>query len=264
MNNTKKFLAILAFTTVFLCSKARALDLKYERTCLEITAGYGYTDMDEWNKNIRDSVNILNGAGQYLKGKYYYFYAGAPFFGVDAGNMYDTGAGLLEISLKYFYISLSEPDLKFTWADLQPSNSITTLIRPSFFGISLKYGLERNKPDFPYYDVLAGVDLGAFTTYGRQTTYSYYGDGALMGIYSRDFDTATSFFPGGSADITTYIWFTDKLGVTLKGGYRFAKGFVNYKVTKDPDPANVGGKGHINVDYSGLYFNVGMILAVWQ
>jgi hypothetical protein len=264
MKNMKLFLLVLAVAAVFLCGGARAFDLKYQKTCLEIAVGDGYTAMDEWNKGFANSAQALYSAGEYLDGPYYYEYADAPFFSLDAGNMYDTGAGLLDISLKYFYISLSEPDMKFTWSNFQTSNSIKTLIRPSFFGVSLKYGLELNKPNFPYFDLFAGFDLGAFTTYGRQTTYSYYGNGALMGIYSRDFDTGASFFPGGSAELTSYTWFTDRLGIAIKGGYRLANGFVNYKVTKDPDQANVGGKGHINVDYSGFYFNAGIVLAVWQ
>jgi len=245
---------------LFVISSTR-VSAEYLKTYVEFNGGYGTVAMEEENKLEDEIIKGIIGYGlipDYHKTK------DTGIFNVVINNTFNSPLGIIGICFRYDYLSLFVNNDYAYYSSGQLAGSTTAIIRPSYFGMGLKYFIENKVGDFLKINPYLGIDAGIFMTYGNANSKNYFETGDVYFEEKKDFEMEQSQFWGGNVEIGNEVWFGEIFGLNVKGGYRYADGFINYKFTKHTDPAKLNTEQHIIVDYSGFYISVGLLVAVWR
>lgn len=254
----EKRVLILLFLFVIQPNK---VDAEYLKTYVEFNGGYGTVAMEE-EKRLTDELvrNLI----EYGLIPDIHKISDTGIFNVTINNTFNTPVGIIGVYFKYDYLSLFVKNDAAYYFSGELAGTWTAMIRPSYFGMGFKYIVENKAGDFFKLNPYLGIDAGIFMTYGYAHSKDYFETGGVYYETEKDFEMGQSQFWGGNIEIGNEVWFGEIIGLNVKGGYRYADGFINYKFTKHTDPAKLNTEQHIIVDYSGFYISAGLLVAVWQ
>lgn len=242
-------------------SKVSALDFRYNSTDLVITGGYAGLNMSKWNHDV-DIANLdLALMGCTYRSSYI---DDAIDFSASVNNLFNTVVGIVSICLKYEHLSIYSMDRTAAYPTGELWFNTTTMMRPSYFGIGVNYVVEFNNDNHRWFNIFLGGDVGLFFTYGFQSQNGYLTTGDKYYWVYNDFNAKNNLFWGGNINIGGNYWITDRTGFEISGGYKMAKGAIDYKITEHTDASKVGTDGWFEVDYSGFFIRGGIILTIWN
>ena len=214
------------------------------KSYIEIFGAYDQITMSDYNTLMQEMSDIYN------------------YFGIDAEfNRMDT-AVLTEFSYVYNLESLNAGTwgIYFRGGRLNAGNESKlfyddgTVFEKIVSDYSVFYG------GFGLRKYIASFYLGAdacvyLNSGNKETDNIFYSDGSTYGTFVKTWDTALY---GFNFEAGMDLWFSEKFGVSFRGGYRYAKGSINInwgemygnEITTE------------NVDYSGMYIGAGLMLAL--
>ena len=214
------------------------------KSYIEIFGAYDQITMSDYNTLMQEMSDIYN------------------YFGIDAEfNRMDT-ALLTELGYVYNLESLNAGTwgIYFRGGRLNAGNesklfyddgAVFEKIVSDYSVFYGGFGLRKYIAAF-----YLGADACVYLNSGnKETDTIYYSDGSTYGTFVKTWDTALY---GFNFEAGMDLWFSEKFGVSLRGGYRYAKGSIDInwgemygnEITTE------------NVDYSGMYIGAGLMLAL--
>lgn len=257
--NKKSVLLILFIFINLQFSNIHAFEFKYDSTNLELSGGYAGVAMTKWNNVIDNSTNEAAAMG--FRSVFNHINNSFIFSSV-IDNGFNSSIGKINLYFKYEYLSiLTKEDIEY-WPNGVLFYNSTNEIRPSYFGLGGKHQIINFSTVYPKFYLTVGADFGIFFTYGFQRGNKYLSDGSLYYEYEKKFEIDKSIFVGGNVELGLNLWFNDRLGIFINGGYRIADGSLHTNMVSCTDLTQIGTKEWWNMDYSGLFVKIGLLIGI--
>lgn len=240
-----KFLFVLSLTAVNVSPSFCGSDWY-----LSLTGGLNSVLMGEYNQAIKDAntYNTSIGINSSLK----------PLaFGIlpslEIGYNFNAPAGLAAVYLKSEISIIKDTQSIALWPNGKTAQKISGDFSAIYTGIGLKkYAFDESAFN-PYIGLDAGLTYSFNNTMDEESALE---DGTYSYRIKKSWDTA---FAGISAEAGANWMLSESAGLNFRAGYRYSRGTVMVKTE------NIYGwtgetQGQSQVDYSGFYFGVGLLI----
>jgi tetratricopeptide (TPR) repeat protein len=215
-----------------------------------VYGGAGNVKMSEYNNSVTsaNAYNVSIGINSSLK---------KLELGVipEITAVYDlnTSFGSLGIYFKNSLIILRDTTSSAHWENGMLAQSLRADFSTFYSALGLRYNIAAD--DNPSLTGYAGAGAGLCHYYWNTITDDAYKiDGGVSHKIKKDWATAV---PALDMECGVNWWYSDNMGLGIKGGYRLAQGRVIVKVT-DADKGAY--QAEDSVDYSGFFANAGILL----
>jgi hypothetical protein len=236
------FMIVLILNPLFLHAKA-----ENSRSYIEIFGAYDQITMSDYNTLQQDMQDVYN------------------YFGIISDFKRMDTAVLAEISYVYNLHSLNAGE----WGVYFRGGRLNALNESKLYYTGGTQVLEKLESDYSVFycgfglrkyiaAFYIGADACAYLNSGnREKDSIYYSDGSLYQEFEKKWDTALY---GFDFEAGMDMWLSDSLGISFRGGYRYAKGSIDINWGDLYGNAVTPQK----VDYSGLYIGAGLMIALGQ